>query len=298
VGKGGLEPPRPKAHDPKSCSSANSDTSPEGKPTKLGAPVNKPNLVVNSSLIEDFIASRSTGTSGNTILFYQRCLSKAIGYELTSEGIRHFLNSLTCHNAKRNYYTAIRALVNWLIEVGRLKDKPRISPPKRSKRLLPSLTEAQVDAVIDAANLRDKALVALAFASSLRLSELARLRVEDIDWQRQVIKVIVKGNREALAVLDNRSAMLVKKHLHGRQQGSLFELKARGVQQAMANLSKKVGVHFSCHSFRRAFASHLRRQGMSIDHIMLLGHWQTLDMPLLYSKDIKFEDSLKLYREL
>jgi len=42
----------------------------------------------------------------------------------------------------------------------------------------------------------------------------------------------------------------------------------------------------------------LHRAGMDIEHIMRLGGWESLDMMVRYTKSVKFEESLKLYREL
>jgi integrase/recombinase XerD len=166
-----------------------------------------------------------------------------------------------------------------------------------------SLTVQQVDTIIEVADtLPEKCMVSLAFSSGLRLSELARIKIPDIDFETMTIRVVVKGNREARAVFDERTKELIKeliKELTGnRTGGSLFELKPRGIQDTMTRLSNESGIEFSCHSFRRAFASHLRRQGLDISHIMVLGNWQDLSMPLRYSESVRFEESVKLYREL
>jgi hypothetical protein len=55
---------------------------------------------LTNSMFSDFLDSRRQGLSKLTLLFYQRCLSKAIGVELTAEGINHFLSSLNCGNVR------------------------------------------------------------------------------------------------------------------------------------------------------------------------------------------------------
>ena len=72
----------------------------------------------------------------------------------------------------------------------------RVDAPKISKRLLPTVTLEQLDVLLDAAaNPRDKAIVSLLFDSGLRLSEVANIKVADIDWDSSTIRVVVKGNR-------------------------------------------------------------------------------------------------------
>jgi hypothetical protein len=60
-------------------------------------------------MLDNFLDSRRQGLSKHTLLFYQRCLSKANGAELTTEGMNYFLSSLTYGNAKHLYFGAIRA---------------------------------------------------------------------------------------------------------------------------------------------------------------------------------------------
>jgi len=57
-----------------------------------------------SSTLEEFLASRASGTSPKTIAVYHLALDNFVGYPLSPEGINAYLNSLTCGNAKHNYY--------------------------------------------------------------------------------------------------------------------------------------------------------------------------------------------------
>ena len=52
------------------------------------------------------------------------------------------------------------------------------------------------------------------------------------------------------------------------------------------------------HGFRRTFASNLHRNGLDVEYIMRLGGWESLDMVLRYTMSVKFEESLRLYREM
>ena len=52
------------------------------------------------------------------------------------------------------------------------------------------------------------------------------------------------------------------------------------------------------HTFRRTFASNLYRAGLDVEYIMRLGGWESLDMMLRYTRSVKFEESLRLYREM
>jgi integrase len=63
-------------------------------------------------------------------------------------------------------------------------------------------------------------------------------------------------------------------------------------------LEKKTGLLCNPHKFRRTFDSNLRGRGLDIKHIMRLGGWESLDMVVRYTRSVRFEESLKLYRGL
>ena len=171
MGKGGLEPPRLAAHDPKSCSSANSDTPPDRKLENTQYQL--VNYWLTPELLNSFLASRRQGISKHTIKFYHNCLKKFIGHPLTAQGITEFLNNLTCSNGKHAYFRAIRALCNWLVKNDYLKESPlkKVDAPKPGKPILPSLTTEQVGYLINYVdNLRDKAIISLFADSGVRLN--------------------------------------------------------------------------------------------------------------------------------
>lgn len=149
-------------------------------------------------MVDSFITSRRQGISKNTLLFYHRCLDKAIGIDLTASGINWYLSSLNCGNAKHAYYRAIRALCNWLFRNDYLLDNPlkKVDPPKPVKRILPSLTVEQLYHLLEqASNPRDKAIISLFADSGMRLNELTTVKASDIDWDNHTVTIWGKGSR-------------------------------------------------------------------------------------------------------
>ena len=76
-----------------------------------------------SQLLDDFITSRTSGTTQKTITLYHFALDRFIGYPLTPEGINGYLKSLTCGNAKHNYFRCILKLLNLNVTVSKLKQR-------------------------------------------------------------------------------------------------------------------------------------------------------------------------------
>jgi site-specific recombinase XerD len=79
---------------------------------------------------------------------------------------------------------------------------------------------------------------------------------------------------------------------------NVWGLRRRGVQIMLYRLEERTGLPCNPHTFRRTFASNLHRAGLDVEHIMRLGGWESLDMVLRYTRSVKWEESLRLYREM
>lgn len=255
-------------------------------------------------LLTKFLASRRQGLSPHTIAFYKQCLNPLVEfYQLTPEGINRFLTNLECNTGgKFAYYRAIRAFCHWLVRNNLLKDNPlkSVDPPKPARPILPSLTNEQVDYLINyVESVRDKAIISLFADSGMRLHELSQIKTPDIDWENYLIIIWGKGNKQRKAPFTERSAKLLRELISQNGTGdNIWHMKPRGVQNMLLELAKKTNMPCNPHTFRRTFASNLHRAGLDVEHIMRLGGWESLDMVLRYTRSVKFEDSLKLYQSI
>jgi site-specific recombinase XerD len=264
-------------------------------------PIHKP--TENEALLAKFLESRRQGISPQSIRFYRQCLSPLLSnYSLTTHGINNFLGDLKCGNAKHSYYRAIRALCNWAVKIGYLKDNPivKIDAPAIKKPILPSLTTEQVDYLIEQADcLRDRAMISLFAESGMRLSELTNIKATHINWEEHTIIIWGKGAKQRKAVFTERTATLLREYIAQNGTGSnIWHLSLWGIVSVLRRLERKTGLPCNPHTFRRTFASNLHRSGLDVEHIMRLGGWESLDMVLRYTRSVRFEDSLKLYRRI
>ncbi|MFC2000015.1 tyrosine-type recombinase/integrase [Chloroflexota bacterium] len=110
---------------------------------------------------------------------------------------------------------------------------------------------------------RDKAIISLFADSGLRLSELATIRTENIDWQERLIKATCKGNKEGLAPFGEETETLLREWLtQYRPNGRLWDLTRAGIIGMLQRLSAKTGLPCNAHTFRRTFASILAKKGI------------------------------------
>lgn len=142
--------------------------------------------------------------------------------------------------------------------------------------------------------LRDYAIVCLMLDTGLRVGEVARLEVKDLNIQTGELVVLpfstmrkTKGNT---VVIGKRTRQAVWLYLHKMrpdyQPGDLlFNCSTAAIQEMVEDLGKRAGVKgCNCHRFRHTFAIQFLRNGGSVFELqMILGH-TTLDMSRRYAK--------------
>jgi len=267
--------------------------------------------VCTSTLVTGFLKSRRQGLSPRSFEFYRSYLNlagKVIGVNVTGQEISEFLDSLKCSNGgKHAYFRTLRVFYNWLYSPkSGYNLNPQNNPillveaPKVEKKILPSLSQEQVEYLIEQAEcVRDKAIISLFVDSGLRLSELMNINPQNVDWDNRVIKVVCKGNKEGLAPFGEQTKGLMREWLSQYQaNGRLWDLNTWGIIEMLKQLRVKTGLPCNPHTFRRTFASLLSKNGIDSLHIMRLGRWESMAMVERYTRSVKFEDSLRLYNEL
>jgi len=174
-----------------------------------------------------------------------------------------------------------------------------LESPKVGKRILPSLTPEQIASLIDVSqSIRDKAIISLFSDSGLRLSELASIKLENIDWDNRLIKVRCKGNKEGLAPFGKRTEALLREWVaeYKHYGGNIWGIGKREIEYMLKGLKVKTGLPCNPHTFRRSFASILAKRGIDSLHIMRLGRWESISMVERYTRSVRFEDSMKHYK--
>jgi len=259
--------------------------------------------------IDLFLKSRREGISPNTIIGYKKTLPKVLivlGLRPSTSEVNHFINSLSCSlGGKFCYFKDIRAFYNWLYSPrSGLGFEPEDNPvtwvetPKRPSVILPSLSQEEVNALINKCQSnRGKAIIALFTESGLRVSELAAIKLADIDWKNHKIRTLGKGNKEGYAPFGSISERYLKYWLAEYQpDGNIWGMNKWGITTMLRRLEKETGLPCNPHTFRRTFACLLRKAGVDSMTIKDLGRWESLEMVQRYTRSVTFEDSMKHYK--
>ncbi len=188
----------------------------------------------------------------------------------------------------------LRSFFRFLYREGVVEKNPaRLVPNPQKARSLPGFLS--VDEVFDLVEspqglgfrvARDRAALELLYGSGLRISELAGLKLEDLDLKEGVLRVRGKGSKERLVPVGAKALEALKDYLVERallrsSSPYLFlnhkgkKMTERGLREVVYREAQKAGLagKVSPHTLRHSFATHLLQSGADIRDIQeLLGH--------------------------
>ena len=160
-------------------------------------------------------------------------------------------------------------------------------PPRKTAKHLPEiLSEEELKRIFDTAtNLKHRALLMTSYASGLRVSEVVRLKVTDIDSQRMMIRVEQgKGNKDRYTILSRR--LLEELRTYWKKYRPTLWLfpgydpnfpMDRGRASRIFSLAlSRAEIHKGrgIHTLRHCFATHLLEAGVDVRTIhLLMGHY-------------------------
>lgn len=154
----------------------------------------------------------------------------------------------------------------------------------------PALGEGKKNNTIQ---LRDKAILELLFSTGLRVSELANLKIADINLKREEFSVRGKGSKVRVVFLSAQAKHWLEQYLAarhdvspymfvaldraktGREDGDVAPLTSRSIERIIAKYARAVGImkKITPHTLRHSFATDLLRNGADIRSVQsMLGH--------------------------
>lgn len=209
--------------------------------------------------------------------------------------------------------SSVRSFYQFLVKEGCVSKNPAIQlrAPKAERRLPEALQIEEASFLLDQKEQdplesRDIAMLELAYASGLRLSELTQLQLTDINWQEQTLRITGKGKKTRLvpfgkiarAKLDTwlslRPSFLKAEHSFVFIGKNGKPLTPRAVEQRFARWGELHGIKLHPHQFRHSFASHLLQSSGDLRAVQeLLGH-SDISTTQVYTH-LDFQNLLKVY---
>lgn len=250
--------------------------------------------------------------SDNTIDNYARDLKKLTRYleqldkpidplQITREDLQEFVYTIAKEVQARSQARVISGLkgfFNYLVFEDYRTDNPieLIESPKIGRKLPDTLSEEEIDALIDAIDLgkpqgeRNRAMLETLYSCGLRVTELISLKLSDLYFEEGFINVVGKGDKQRFVPISEHTQKYIniyrnelRNHIDVKPEHvDVLFLNRRGRQLTRAmiftiikDLAVKAGIkkNISPHTFRHSFATHLLQNGADLRSIQLmLGH--------------------------
>lgn len=261
----------------------------------------------------DFILSRQAMRCTKTTLdFYRHTAGSFLAWceeqgvespqMVTGRLVRAFLSELVAKGRKdTSVHANARAIKTLLIfwhKEGYTDELIKFEMPKLEKKRLPVLSVEQLQEVIKACNVRDRAIVLFMADSGLRRAEVVKLDWGDVNMESGLVRVVMgKGQKDRSSVIGastRRQLLKYRRTLeHVTDSTPLFQsrtgerLTGSGLLIIFRRLREKTGIAgLSPHTMRRTFTILSLRAGMSPLHLQTLGGWADMEMVSHYAQMI------------
>ena len=182
----------------------------------------------NENYINSFISAKEVeGCSVRTIKYYKEIIERLVNkldkpiQEITTEEIRIYLseykeinncNTTTIDNLRR----VLSSFFSWLEDEDYILKSPvrRIHKVKTASVIKETFTDENLEKLRDTSNcIRDLVLVELLFSTGIRVGELVKLNISDINFEDRSCKVIGKGNKQREVYFDARTKLHLKQYI-------------------------------------------------------------------------------------
>ncbi len=245
-----------------------------------------------------------------TINSYERDLEMYYNYleenelediSITNDEIRQFLKYLDTKKYSKStisrLLSALRHYYNYLMIKDNLKNNPfkQIRNPKKEKKMPNFLQYNELESIINSIPLdeplhvRNRLIIELLYATGLRVSELTKLKVNQINYGNREIRVVGKGDKERIVFFGEYCEEILKLYINKYRNELLKDkdndylllnkdgnrLTSRGVELVIENLIKELALkhNVSPHTLRHTFATDLLNNGADLKSVQeLLGH--------------------------
>lgn len=266
--------------------------------------IEKENKTQQESFLQNidlYISARKLeGIGEGTLNGYKQLLTSFYDFtgksavSVTTSDIRMYLSSFEKNRASTigKKLSMLNTFFEWLVTEDIVFRNParKIKQVKTPKRLPKAITEIDLEKIRDSCiDSRERALVETLYSTGCRLSEVANMKVHQIDFINNSIKVIGKGNKERVVYFTQQAIFYIKKYIHERENIDenfceyLFttdrrpyrQVQNRTIQGMINKIAKRSNVDkkVTPHVFRHTMATLAMENGIQLGDLQqLLGH--------------------------
>jgi len=252
------------------------------------------------------------GLSLNSIVSYENDILSLKNYildnkikespiECTPDIVNSFIYNSSKKNSPRSQarkISGLKSFFKFLVFEGYLKSSPmsNIESPKLGRKLPDILNVEEISQMISSINIkekfgqRNKTIIEILYGTGIRVSELIELKISNIFFKENLIRVLGKGDKERFVPIGLKAKKSIIDYINNDRKCQKIEESSNDILilskygkkitrhmifTLIKNISKKSGItkKISPHTFRHSFASHLLKNGADLRTIQLiLGH--------------------------
>ena len=252
------------------------------------------------------------GLSLNSIVSYENDILSLKNYildnkikespiECTPDTVNSFIYNSSKKNSPRSQarkISGLKSFFKFLVFEGYLKSSPmsNIESPKLGRKLPDILNVEEISQMISSINIkekfgqRNKTIIEILYGTGIRVSELIELKISNIFFKENLIRVLGKGDKERFVPIGLKAKKSIIDYINNERKCQKIEESSNDILilskygkkitrhmifTLIKNISKKSGItkKISPHTFRHSFASHLLKNGADLRTIQLiLGH--------------------------
>lgn len=270
-------------------------------------------LIIEKRLSENSIEAYLNDIKNFTKYIDSECITRT--EDITSERIQSYIGKNSNANPRTliRLTSVLRSFFKYLKSNGYMGSDPVLilKAPKFVRNAPTILSEEEIKLILRAvemykpASLRNKAIIEILYSCGLRVSELLELKISNINFQINSLKIEGKGNKERSVSLSRTAQEYIKNYLKGYrgylhiQKGyeDILFLNNRGkslsrvmVFNIIKHLSQRAGINklISPHTFRQSFAFRLINKGTDLKTVQNMLGYESILSTDIYTRINKF----------
>jgi len=216
-------------------------------------------------------------------------------------------------------YRALQQFMKWAVAEGEVEVSPmaNMTSPRVPEDPPPVISPDTLRALLKACegtrfeDRRDMAIVRLFLDTGMRRSELANLKVEDVDFRTRVAEVLGKGGRHRACQFGAKTAQAIDRYVRARARHRLADLPDlwlglagpvtdNGLAQIVKKRSRRAEIdeRMNLHRFRHTYAHEALAAGLEGEDLMALAGWRSRTMLTRYGASMRAERAREAYKRL